>query len=216
MVSVAVVTTPNNDEAPDSVPRRILGAVPDVEIEVERIVPLGNSAVPYFWVWGEDLATFEGTIAGYPEVTVLEKLERVDGGALYRIDWEVDSPMVHCVESADARIMEAYGTAERWELTVWFEPGVDASALLECCRARNVPIEVDSLYSVANLTNGDQEVVTPSQREALTLAYEHGYFEQPRGISQRELASQLGISAAALGTRLRRGTANLVEHRFIQ
>lgn len=212
MVAVAVVTTPNDASAPDTITRRLFDVVPDVEIAVESFVPLGDSAVPYFWVRGDELDAFERTIGGYDEVSAVEKLERVEDGALYRIDWEIDSPMIQCIQDSGARLVDAHGTAERWKLTVWFEPGVDASALLECCHERGVPIEIERLHSVAEFADDSVEVVTPSQREALVAAYDHGYFEQPRETSQRDLARKLGISAPALGTRLRRGTANIVEH----
>lgn len=215
MVAVAVVTTPNDERAPDSVPRRIFEAVPDLEIEVERFVPLGDSAIPFIWVRAEELGAFERAVRSYPEVSTVERLERVEDGALYRMDWEVDSPMIHCMQRAGARIAEAHGTVERWKLTLWLDTGDDASSLLRCCQERDVPIEVDRLQSVAAAANGE-EVVTSRQREALEAAYEQGYYEKPREISQRELAGQLGISAAALGTRLRRGTANIVEDQFIE
>ena len=208
MVVVAVVTTAISPAAPDSVPRRLFEDLPDVEIEVERFVPVGDSAVPYFWVRGAGLDDFERTVEAYPEVSTVERLETTATGDLYRLDWAVDSPLIQCIDRAGARLVEAHGTAERWELTLWFEQGADASVLLECCRTRDVPITVESLQSVGDLDGGG--VVTDPQREALLEAYHRGYFEQPRAVSQRELAERLDISAAALGVRLRRGTANLV------
>ena len=214
MVSVAVINTSNTD-APDTVARRVFEELPDVEIEVASFVPLGKRAVPYVWVWGDALAAFESVLGGYRKVSSVERLETVDGGALYRIEWDIDSPMIHCINEANAILVKAHGTAERWRLTVWFESGTDASELLRCCNARDVPIEVDRLYSIADETSGDATVVTPRQKEALVMAYEYGYYERPREITQTKLAELLGISASAAGDRLRRGTANIVENRWL-
>ncbi len=53
--------------------------------------------------------------------------------------------------------------------------------------------------------------LSAEQRHALVAAYEAGYFEVPRGVTQSELAGRLGIGGSALPKRLRRGTARLIE-----
>lgn len=216
MVSVAVITSPNDDDAPDSVPRRIFEAVPEIEIEIESIVPLGESAIPYFWVWGDDLAAFETVLNGYAEVSDMTPLERVDGGALYRIEWDVDSPVLQCIQRAGGAVMDAHGDADRWQLTVWFEGGGGSSSFLECCNGLDAKVEIARIHSLDRDVGSDPASVTPAQREALVVAYENGYFEGPRAITQTDLADRLGISAAATGRRLRRGTANIVEQHLIR
>lgn len=216
MVAVAVITSPNGEGAPDSVPRRVFEAAPDVEIEVESVVPLAGSAIPYFWVWGDDLSTFEEALDSEPQVSDGTRIQRVEGGALYRIEWDVDSPVVDCIQRVGGSLMEAHGTAERWKLTVWFEAGDDASAFLECCNAAGVQVKVERFHSIGRDVGGEPPAVTPAQREALVTAYENGYFEGPRAITQTELADRLGVSTAAAGRRLRRGVANLVERQLIR
>lgn len=216
MVSVAVITTPNGEAAPDSVPRRVFEVAPDVEIEVESVVPLDDSAIPYFWVWGDDLSTFEAALDAEPQVSAGTRIQRVDGGALYRIEWEVDSPVIECIRRAGGTLMDAHGTVDRWQLTVWFESGEDASTFLECCNVRDAPIDVDRYHSTVREGVDDPPAVTPAQREALVVAYENGYFEGPREITQTDLADCLGVSTAAAGRRLRRGVANLVERQLIR
>ena len=216
MVAVAVVTSPNGGDAPESVPRRIFEAAPEVEIEVESVVPLAGGAIPYFWVWGEDLASFEAALEGYAEVSDVARLERVDEGALYRIEWDVDSPVIECIQRAGGALMEAHGTADRWTLTLWFEAGEDASAFLECCAAEDVHVAVERFHSIDREGVDESQAVTPAQREALVVGYENGYFEGPREITQTELAERLGVSTAAAGRRLRRGVANLVERQLIR
>ena len=216
MVAVAVVTSPNDEDAPDSVPRRVFEAVPDVEIEVESVVPLAGDAIPYFWVWGEGLPRFEAALEGYPEVAAVTRLERIDGGALYRIQWDVDSPVIECIERAGGTLTEAHGTADRWELTIWFAPGGGASTFLECCSARGVSVDVQRYHSLEQEAGEEPPPVTPAQREALVVAYENGYFEGPRDITQTELADRLDVSTAAAGRRLRRAMANLVERQLLR
>lgn len=214
MVSVAVITSPNDEGAPDSVPRRVFDAVPTIEIEVESIVPLGESVVPYFWAWGDDFAAFEAFLDDDPEVAGVSRLDRVDGGALYRIEWNVDSPVLECIQRAGGVVVDAHGDVDRWRLTVWFEEGGGSSSFLECCRSRDAAVDIAHLHSLDREAGGAYPAVTSAQREALVVAYENGYFEGPREITQTELADRLGISTAAAGRRLRRGNANMVE-RFL-
>lgn len=52
--------------------------------------------------------------------------------------------------------------------------------------------------------------LTKRQRDTLALAYERGYFDEPRRASLEELAEELGISQSAVSGRLRRGIDRLV------
>lgn len=56
------------------------------------------------------------------------------------------------------------------------------------------------------------ETLSDRQREVLQLAYERGYYEEPRKATHEDLASELDCSKANLGEILRRIENNLVEH----
>lgn len=58
--------------------------------------------------------------------------------------------------------------------------------------------------------------VTPEQREVLVAAYEQGYFDQPRQVTQTELGQQFGISGRAVSNRLLRGTKNLISSNLLE
>lgn len=211
MAPVVVVSTSNGPEAPDSVPRRIFVELPEIEIELESLVPLERRALPYVWVGGQDREAFGSVLAGFPEVTEVEVLQRFDGRTLFRIEWNVDSPTLECVARTGGSVMAALGTADRWTLTLRFEGHDGAATFQRCCHERDVPLEIDRIGSIPDGPGWGGQVVTERQREALESAYERGYFERPREATQEEIAEELDISAAAAGDRLRRGTANLVE-----
>lgn len=59
-------------------------------------------------------------------------------------------------------------------------------------------------------TGSSHDVLTPKQREVLTLAYERGYFKIPREVELRELSNDLNISETAVSQRIRRGLQELV------
>ena len=56
----------------------------------------------------------------------------------------------------------------------------------------------------------DVSVLTPKQREALTLAVEEGYYEQGEKPSMESLADQLDISTSAFSQRLARAEQNVM------
>ena len=56
------------------------------------------------------------------------------------------------------------------------------------------------------------ETLSDRQREVLQLAYERGYYEQPRRATHEDLASELDCSKSNLGEILRRIENDLVEH----
>lgn len=215
MAVLAVLTTPNTQAAPDSTPRRIVAGFPSIEVEVVQFERDGSLAVIYFWLRGVPVPEVEPVMADDPRITNAERLERTEDAALYKAEWEVDSPVIHCMAGANGMVVQAEGTVEEWRLKIWFENRSDASAFHACCTERDVPLTVDRLSSLADaLSNGGADV-SPRQREALVLAYREGYFDEPRRVSQEELADELDISSTAVGRRLRRGYANLVEELLI-
>jgi predicted DNA binding protein len=52
--------------------------------------------------------------------------------------------------------------------------------------------------------------LTAAQREALTLAFESGYYEVPADVTLDSLSEMLGITSQALSERLNRGTKQLI------
>ena len=57
-------------------------------------------------------------------------------------------------------------------------------------------------------------VLTQKQEKIFWLALKGGFFDYPRKIGTRELASKLGIKSSTLSEILRRGTRRLLEHYF--
>lgn len=57
---------------------------------------------------------------------------------------------------------------------------------------------------------GGSTTLTEEQREALVVAYDRGFFAEPRETSLEELAKELDISPTAVAGRLKRGMRSLV------
>lgn len=78
--------------------------------------------------------------------------------------------------------------------------------------------EGDFDFEIVELHSGDEidteypraDALTDEQERALVVAYEQGYFAEPRETSLEDLAGILDISASAVGGRLKRGMKALV------
>lgn len=215
-MSVLVALSSPNNEAESSAPRRIVAEHPDIEIQVIHIDRKGFTAVPYLWVRNVRPKKFESAAQSDPNVHEVKLIDKVDDGALFKLFWGVDSPLIHCVIEADGIIIDANGTIDKWSLKLLFEYRADASDFQECCQRRGAPMEIHRLSSIAERIVGESVYLSRSQRKTLLLAYERGYFDEPRTLTQQELAYELDISTSAVGRRLRRGFRNLIEESLIE
>lgn len=197
---------------PDALPAgEMLVENPEIRIEIERVVPLQEASLPLFWVWGPNPDRFIEYAAREPNVADVDALERVEGGALFRARWTPDADLIHGLERLDATIIEATGTAERWLIELRAPKRQTLDEFRKLFKRQGMSVNLTSVYDVEELIDGTAGPMTAQQRETLLRAYREGYFDQPRGITQEELAHHFGVSRRAISDRLRRGVRNLVE-----
>lgn len=189
---------------------KTLVEMPGVEIRVDQIIPTDESALPFFWVRGCDPDEFISYAEEEREVEETRLLEVVDTLALFRAKWRPDAAVIRGLQELDVTIVEAVGTAESWRFEVRTEDRDTFIAFQETFESQGIPITLERLYSLDELMEGTHRGLSPKQREALLAAQERGYFDNPRNISQEELAEELGISRRAVSERLQRGINNLI------
>lgn len=200
---------------PDAIPGgQALARRPDVRIELERIVPTNECALPFFWMFGADPDAFLSDFAAEPEIVDVELLTRVEDAALFGATWTPADEVIQGVRALQATIMEATGTAERWHFQVRAE---DRDRLQEFQRIfgqQNIPVRLERMYNVAEILETSRPL-TEEQRETLLVAFERGYFDQPREVTQAELGEHFGISSQAVAARLQRGIRNLIQQTLL-
>lgn len=77
----------------------------------------------------------------------------------------------------------------------------------------DVPFEINRISDAgahSSLAIVDMDEFTEKQREALELAFEHGYYETPREGDLETISDELGISRSAVSQRLRAIESKLV------
>lgn len=188
---------------------------PDIKVEVERIVPTDESALPFFWVWGDNPEVFMNHSEREPDVRNTHQLAEVENGALFRAEWSPNATLIDGLKDLKATIIESEGTADQWRFQV---RATTRDRIIEFRRVlveEGIDVALKRLYHLSEVVEANQRALTEDQRHALIAAYREGYYNSPKEISQQELGEQFGISHRAISERLRRGTRNLIASSLI-
>ena len=188
--------------------------LPDVRIELERVVPANDAALPFFWIFGDDPDDFVDLAEREPEIAELHVLAEVGNTVLIRAKWRTRAEIIEGIKQLRATILDASGTAEGWEFQV---RATERHRLLEFQRVfgeQDIPVTLNRIYETAELTNPDGPL-TDGQKELLLEAYQIGYFNDPRQATQGDLAERFDISSRAVSKQLRRGTRNLISSNLV-
>ena len=190
--------------------------LPEASVELERLVPANRVVFPYFWVWDGDPTEIESAAWDHPDLECVRLVDELDGGGLFRAHWnENDDGIVAAVNQTDLSILSANGTSDGWSFEVRAETNDSLAAFQDFCTENDVSLSLSRISSVTERHVGGRYNLTPQQREALTLAYEEGYYDHPREATLEEIATQVGITRPSLSSRLRRGSRNLIENTVI-
>jgi predicted DNA binding protein len=185
-------------------------AVPEMDLTVERWQRTGDDLLSlYLRARGDD---FERLEVAFDDQENLQEFRVItdDGAArLYRLT--VVSTIDH---------LPAYSSVDGFVEAVEVEPDglyvtgylPDRASLVEAREFmvdRGMDMEVLSLRE-ATADPPDTELTT-EQLEAVVTAYEMGYFDVPKKVTQADVAEELGISPPSVSERLKRASQRLVE-----
>jgi predicted DNA binding protein len=189
-----------------------LSALPELEVETERIVEGGENVVmPLLWTRNVDSEEFEACCEADPTVDEVTLLGDFDDETLYRMHWidHVDL-LLQMLTNSNATILDAFGHDERWHLRMLYPSRTKLSETKSFCSAHNLTLTIDAIRELDGQP-ASRYGLTKGQYEALVRAAEGGYFDIPRETTLEDLSDELGVSHQALSERLRRGTGALVE-----
>jgi predicted DNA binding protein len=164
----------------------------------------------FYRVVSSDLGRFE---AGLCEDHTIRAFDRVrdtgEGEAVYSVEYaETATVLSPVVSTARGVVLDMGNEGSAWDLTVWMPDRASLARLWDHARSNGIDIELLRVNEYATLDDGTG--LTDSQREALLVAFETGYFEEPRDVTLGEVAADLGISQPAASGLLRRAIRRLV------
>ncbi|MFD1640655.1 helix-turn-helix domain-containing protein [Halohasta litorea] len=187
------------------------------EIEIERVVPMRQGQFPFIFVWNHtDFEEFERSVSGLPEIESVVLLESFDNGRLYKIMWsDGDCPVIAEIISNEGTLLSAIGDPTEWVFEIRFPEHTNVSDFFrDVTDADDVELSLKSLVKEIDFESVDGGILTDKQEQTLKTAFEMGYFCVPREAHLDDVADRLGISPSAASSLVRRGCAQLFEHKF--
>lgn len=186
---------------------------PGLVIEIERVVAMDELLTPYFWISDVSPDAFETAAREDPTIEQLQRLDEYDEATLYRAHWtdRLDT-LMHAYTHIGAAIVAAEGQNNEWELRMRFDDREKLDEFNEYLNDENVSFTLRRLYEITHPRSGGQYGLTRKQTDALTTAWEMGYFDLPRQATMEEVADELGIAPQSLSDRLRRAQNTLFEN----
>lgn len=203
---------------PDMALADTITSQPDVSIRVVPEVGTDPEHDMYFiLVEGEDLSSFESALEADHTVIQNDLMSEFTDQRLYAVEFDHDTKLLAPrVTEAGGLSLEAKGLNDGW-MERWQLPSREAlHSIWEHARDTSFNFEILELYRHDDSVFGGSFGLTDEQHEALVMAKQRGYFQEPRSFSLSELADELDISPTAASGRLRRGIDKLIQSTLIE
>lgn len=195
---------------------RALKVQDGARVELETLVPLGESAIPLFWAHTDDREEFVASASSHPSVRAVTAVETFDDRTLFALDWETaNDGLLGAVVDCEGHLLAATGVHGEWRLELRFPGNDELGAFRRACQEAAVSLDVERVFRPDGSETGSQFGLTAVQRETLLAAVEAGYYDIPRRCSTAELAEELGVSDQAVTERLRRAVVSLVSNALL-
>lgn len=192
----------------------VLPATPETVVELQRVVAHSQGTlVPFLWIRNDDGELVDSLIRDDPTVEDVTLLDEFERGTSYRATWTRHAEGVtYAYVESGATLLEASGQNDSWTLRMRFDDDEAVSDFHDYCRREDIPFTLENLYRPSQPMAGGQYGLTPTQRETLVAALEHGYYEIPREITMTDLAAELATTQQTLSKRFRRAHSTLTEN----
>ncbi|MXV62361.1 bacterio-opsin activator [Natronorubrum sp. JWXQ-INN-674] len=189
----------------------VFAQLPDVTVELERLIPSRDVVIPYFWVRGTEVADIEVAFSDHPGVKQIQLVDSVEDEYLLRVEWSLEyDDVLSVLTETDVPLITASGSNQQWTFDVRGDTRNDVATFHSRCRELNIPVTLTELHALTPVKTETEAALTDTQQEALVLAYQRGYFESPRAVTMEELGYELGITQQAIASRLRRGVKHIL------
>ncbi|MFC6962628.1 helix-turn-helix domain-containing protein [Halocatena marina] len=183
-----------------------------IHLRLDRVIPLGETFIPYFWVADGTVNDLEPALRADTDIKSFEVVDTTNGESLVRAEWAAEMRgLPSVVAETGGAFLKAVGKSDSWTIQLRFDDHKELAAFYRLCSKRGISITVQSVHN-PHLPNDINSGfgLTDAQHETLVMALEKGYFDVPRRINLVDLADEIGVSDTAVSQRLRRGNASLL------
>ncbi|MBS3761498.1 helix-turn-helix domain-containing protein [Halodesulfurarchaeum sp.] len=165
----------------------------------------------FYHIESDDFARFEDGLRNDPTIGEFERVtETNEERAIYSFEYTPEAKVLSpIISAANGVILDMENEGSAWILTVWIPERTELVQLWDYAGQHAIDIDLLRVNEYASLEKTD-DGLTDSQRNALRVALETGYFEEPRNATLSEVAADLDISPPAASGLLRRGIKRLI------
>lgn len=191
-----------------------LSRQPNATVRNEAVYQNDGEITYLFWAESDDFAAFEAALNADPTVTAPEVLTEAKTRRLHRVTFTDRGEEVATFPAwgeLDLVVLNGERTHDGWSVRVRIPDRESLKTYREICLEQGVSFQLQSVYEDTGEPAFPSLGLSEPQQEALTTAYQMGYFEIPREASLAEVADRLELSQQAVSERIRRGAATLVE-----
>ncbi|MCT9097101.1 helix-turn-helix domain-containing protein [Haloarchaeobius sp. HME9146] len=197
----------------------VLQSLGEVEVQMERIVPLRGRVIPFVWVSGDDAeeADIEQALEEHEEVEDVSVLDHIGNDWLVRLEWQPElGGLLEAILDSEGVLLDASGSNDEGRFSVQFDDHTGVSEFHQHCQDNGIEATLLRLHTPEERPAAWADFgLTESQYIALVTAHEAGFFDVPRGTTLTQLADEFGISDSAISQRIRRGIDALIENTLL-
>ncbi|MFC6838063.1 helix-turn-helix domain-containing protein [Halomarina ordinaria] len=189
-----------------------LRTLDDVRIRVitQGTTSPGMTVFP-FLVEYDDRAALEAAFEADETVHDYELVDWTDGTGIYYIEHTPETKLIStAVTRANGYLVHTETRGNGWLVRLLLPDREALNAVWTYATENDITLDIVEIYGNEDASGDRSFGLTTEQKAALQLAYEKGYFSEPRDISLSEVAEEIGLSSTAMSGRLRRGMRNLV------
>lgn len=188
--------------------RRLDGA--DIEVVTQGTTDPGSSDFP-FLIEYEDRDRLERALESDPTVEEYELVEWSGETGVYYIEHTSETKLIStAVSEANGFLVHTESKRNGWLVRLLLPDRAALSDVWDHATDSGMRLDIVEIHDNESAESGPSYGLTDEQRQTLLIAYENGYFVEPREMSLDELANELDLSSTAVSGRLRRGMRNLV------
>ncbi|MFB6298418.1 MAG: helix-turn-helix domain-containing protein [Salinirussus sp.] len=189
-----------------------LRSLEGIEISV---IPQGNtdpgSTNFPFLIEYADRAELEGALDTDPTVAAYELIDWTDDTGIYYIEHTTETKLIStAVTDANGFLLHTKTDGYGWLVRLLLPDRSALNSVWEYADEHGMTLDIMEIYGNEDAGGESSYGLTEEQKAALTIAYDRGYFSEPRQSSLNEVAEEMGLSSTAMSGRLRRGTRNLI------
>lgn len=182
----------------------------DIRVIEQGNTDPGSTHFP-FLIEYDDRQGLERMLEHDPTVDRYELVDWTDGTGIYYIEHTDETKLISsAVTDVNGFLLHTETKGNGWNVHLLLPDREALKTIWDYARDHDITLDIVELYGNDDTDGRSSYGLTDEQESALKIAYESGYFDEPRDSTLSEVATDMGLSSTAMSGRLRRGMRNLV------